>query len=173
MVFSTKPITNDMRRSLSINVNNVTLDWVTDYKYLGIILDESLTFLKHIDYIANIIKRKVYLLRKIRSYISTSIAVILYKASILSYFDIGDIFYNSANINSLTKLQTLQNRALRCIYYNNSNLSTNELHVRAKLLRLQDRRDSNLAAFAHSYKLPCFELYVRIGIDYYGQMIQR
>lgn len=158
MILGMKPTNNEVRQFLSIKVNNIKLEWVSEYKYLGVILDESLTFLKHIDYITNIIKRKLYLFGKIRSYMSSDIAVILYKASILSYFDIGDLFYNSANKNSLTKLQTLQNKALRCIYHSDHRLSVRELHVRAKLLFLQDRRDSNLAAFAHCYKLPCFKL---------------
>lgn len=82
----------------------------------------------------------------------------LYKASILSYFDIGDVFYHSANKAPLAKRQTLQNKALRCIYLNNTGESTIELHIKSKLLTLEDRRKSNLAAIAHSWKLNCFDL---------------
>lgn len=61
-------------------------------------------------------------------------AQLLYKASILSFFDIGDIFYHSANKAPLAKLQSLQNKALRCIYLNDKQSSTIELHIKVKYL---------------------------------------
>lgn len=64
-------------------------------------IDESLKFEKHIDYIVNIIKQRIYLLNKIRNHVNTKKALLLYKSNILSYFDIGDLFYNSANKESL------------------------------------------------------------------------
>lgn len=106
MLFGKNTISDQTKQSLKIGVDNVTIDWVSDYQYLGIFLDES--FQKHIEYRSNSIKRKLNLFGKIRSYLTCNIAVILYK--ILSYFDVGDIFYNSACKNSLTKLQTLQNK---------------------------------------------------------------
>lgn len=50
----------------------------------------------------------------------------------------------------------LQNKALRCIYCNDNDSSTSELHIKAKLLTLQDRRNANLAATAHCQRLPCY-----------------
>lgn len=158
MIFSAKSVSDDFKDKNSITVAGTKLAYVNEYEYLGVILDECLTFQKHINYITNIINSKVYLFNKIRKYITCESALILYKASILSYFNIGDISYNSANKALLTKLQTLQNKSLRCIYHNEKNSNIMELHTKARLLTLEDRRKSNMATMAHSRKLSCFEL---------------
>lgn len=110
---------------------------------------------RNINYISSIINSKLYLFNKIRKYISCKTALILYKSSILSYFDVGD---NAANKTILSKLQVMQNKALRCIFCDITDCNTNELHVKANLLKLQDRRNANLATLAHSRRLDCFEL---------------
>lgn len=55
----------------------------------------------------------------------------IYKAMILPSYDIGDIFYDSANFK---KLQSLQNRALRVILKLPSRQNTKELHNKLSLL---------------------------------------
>lgn len=52
----------------------------------------------------------------------------------------------------------LLNKALRCIYNCDNDFSTQELHATAGRLQLQDRRNANIATFAHSRKLDCHEL---------------
>lgn len=141
---------------ICIKIKDHRFDVVNTYKYLGLVIDETLSFDNHIEYICGIIKGKIYLLNKIRKYINVKTALLLYKSSILSYFDIGDMFYNSAKKSLLAKLQIYQNKALRCIYYEDKGLSTRDLHVKAGLSMLQDRRDANLAAFAHARKLDCY-----------------
>lgn len=77
---------------------------------------------------------------------------------ILSYFDIGDIFYNSCNKTTLLKLQKLQNTALHCIYKCNYETPTSELHTKANLFLASDRRCLNLSAMAHKRGIPHFKI---------------
>lgn len=76
----------------------------------------------------------------------------------MSYFDIGDLFYSSGNQDQLKKLQTLQNKALHCVYVHDKTLSTFDLHKKAGLMYLQDRRNLNLTAFAHKANIDCYRL---------------
>lgn len=64
---------------------------------------------------------------------------------ILSYFDLGDVFYNSSSVRNLKSLQILQNKALKYIF-KNENYSTDEAHQKANLTQLRDRRLINLVA---------------------------
>lgn len=85
---------------------------------------------------------------------NTKIALLLFKTMILSYYDIGDIFYNSCTKSDLKKLQTLQNRALKIVYLKNSDHTIDSLHQKADLHTLQSRRNLNLVALVHSKKIP-------------------
>lgn len=77
---------------------------------------------------------------------------------ILSYYDIGEIFYDSCNKTALAKLQKLQNTALRCIFKCNYDTSIIELHSRANLVTARDRRCLNLCTTAHKREIPHFEI---------------
>lgn len=80
----------------------------------------------------------------------TKIALLLFKATILSYFDIGNLFYNSCSEADLQCLQTLKNKALRIIFTDHASMDLAVLHKRAGILKLQERRNINLIASSHS-----------------------
>lgn len=83
-----------------------------------------------------------YILKKIRPYLATEIALLLVKTCILPYYDIGDIFYNSSQKNLLNKLQVSLNNSLRTVYLKTKGEigSVDKMHTDAKLLKLVDRR---------------------------------
>lgn len=99
MIFSCKPtrLHDQLKNETKIMINNVPLETVHEYKYLSIILDERLTFTKHVNYIISMISNRLFTLKKIRQYINTDTALLLYKTMILSYFDLGDVFYDCCN----------------------------------------------------------------------------
>lgn len=127
-------------------------------KYLGVLLDERLDFNKHTSYLKGIIATRIYQLNKIRSYIDVSTALLLYKSIILSYFDSGDVFYNFVEMTVLKSFQVLQNGALHCILNGDRYSNMLELHKKANLTMLRDRRKLNLVAMAHDRNIPQFGL---------------
>lgn len=146
----------ELKKKLNINIQGITLEIVESYKYLGVLLDEKLTFAEHINYIINIIARKNYLLCKIRPCLNQKIALLLFKTCILPYVDIGDIFYNSGYKTLLNKLQTLQNKSLKIVYGKDTELSTDEMHAKSNLLKLESRRKVNLLKTAYKMKEESF-----------------
>ena len=71
----------------SVNFDNALLSNVTSYKYLGVDLDNDLSYKAavHNTYInAN---KKLFTLRKIRHYITQRISVLIYKQFILPILD--------------------------------------------------------------------------------------
>lgn len=75
---------------------------------------------------------------------------------ILNYFDIGDIFYDSCEKSLLTKMQTLENNALRCVYLSRTHMSIQKMHEEAGLLPLSDRRKLNQCTLAHKLNIKQF-----------------
>ena len=70
MCFGTQGRLTALRDDLTVSLNNETIDLVTEFKYLGIVLDKQLTFDKHVDYICRKIFVKIKMLGKVRQYIS-------------------------------------------------------------------------------------------------------
>ena len=63
------------------------------YKYLGFILDDQLNFNKHVTELSKIVAHKLYLLSRIRKYITKSASLNIFKTMVLSLIEYGDIIY--------------------------------------------------------------------------------
>ena len=112
MIFGTK---NQLRRTVlpKLKMKNQELNYVKTYKYLGIILDQSLSYNPQINETIKLTSHKVYQLSIIRKYLTKSAAITIYKSMILPYFDYGDLFLINANQQLLGKIQRIQNRGLK------------------------------------------------------------
>ena len=80
-------------RQPTLYINNTSIDFVHQYKYLGVILDSHLTFNKHLNNIIKITAHKINLLSKVRQYLTEFASITIYKTMILPYFDYGDILF--------------------------------------------------------------------------------
>lgn len=150
----TKDTHNSLKSTITINIGDEPLSSVSEYKYFGIYIDKFLNFHKHIVNLRGTINARIYSLSKGKYLMNTKTALLLFKTMILSYYDIGDLFYNSCTKLEIKKLQSLQNKALRIIYLDHSNYDTATLHQKAGLSTLQARRNLNLIRLVHSRKIP-------------------
>ena len=146
MVFGTKSMTKACKIQ-KIRINNTELDFVDSYKYLGIILDKSLTFNKHVQQCINRVSHKLFLLSKIRSYISEYMATTIYKTPIVPYLDYGDVLFINASRERLNKLQRLQNKCLRICLRTHPRTSVNQIHHLTRVSLLEARRKAHLRNF--------------------------
>ena len=85
-----------------LKMKNQELNYVKTYKYLRIILDQSLSYNPQINETIKLTSNKVYRLSIIRKYLTENAAITIYKSMILPYFDYGDVFLINAN-NSLAR----------------------------------------------------------------------
>ena len=80
-----------------ISLNNTVLEKVCSYKYLGFILDDQLNFNKHVKELTNLLTHKLYLLSRIRKYLTKRASVTIFKTMIISLIEYGDIIYAGTN----------------------------------------------------------------------------
>lgn len=127
-----------MTRSSNIKVciDSYNIEKASEYKYLGAIIDNKVKFNSFFKSIKQCICSRMITLRKVRYSLETKEALLLYKSKILPYYDIGDLFYDSANADQDRCLQTLQNKCIRIIYGSYSGLSTDVLHKKGNLLKV-------------------------------------
>ena len=118
------------------------------YRYLGTVIDSTLNGNQQQARLIQSLALKMCTIRKMRGFISENTALLLYKSTVLPIIDYNDIIYGILTKQQLTKLQRIQNRALRTIYWGKT-LSVKEMHDKANLDYLVDRRDSHLLSLMY------------------------
>ena len=67
------------------------------YKYLGMLLDATINYNCHLNSCLNLASYKIFLLLKIRKYITFEVANRICKTMILRIIEYGDILYDGSN----------------------------------------------------------------------------
>ena len=132
-------------------MGNENIQRVQQFTYLGIVLDEPLSFEKHAKETINKTSTKILQLRKIRQYITEKAATLIYKNMILPIVEYGDIYIHSTTHDTKKKIQTLQNKALKCARGKDKRYDTQLLHKEASIATLRDRRKLHL--LQHMYQI--------------------
>ena len=128
---------------IAVKIGNVVLKEVDSYKYLGTTLDATLTLNQQMARLNQQLAIKLNTFRKLRKNISENTAILIYKSNILPIIDYNDIVYSLLTSAQQTKLQRVQNRALRTVFLGQK-LSVEDMHVRAKIDFLCDRQQQHL-----------------------------
>ena len=139
-------------KNISLRINNVQIQCVPNYKYLGFKLDPVLSFSNHISTLLSTIAHKAYILSRIRRFITEYSALRIYKAMLLPYFDYADIVYDKARQSDLDKLQRVQNKSLKICLLANSKTDTDFVHTHARTPKLCNRRKVHLRNFMFTQK---------------------
>ena len=139
-------------KNTNVRLKNVRLKLVPSYKYLGFNLDPTLSYKTHIASVIGCVQHKLYMLSKIKRYLNTEVAILLYKSMLLPYLDYADVIFSNANTTELDKLQRLQNRCLRLCLGQQRLYSTDRAHKEAGVNFLQDRRRAHVLNFMYLRK---------------------
>ena len=136
-------------KNLKVSLLDTEIQQVPSYKYLGVTLDNSLTFNLQIQQTMNKVSHKLYIISKIRKFLTTKSSILIYKTMILPYFDYGDIVYMFASKNELNKLERLQERCINICTrtYGRDNISN--IRAEHKLPTLEKRRKCHINNFMY------------------------
>ena len=93
MVFGSNYTVNKVD-NINLNVGSTQIELVKKYKYLGVVLDNTLTFSEHVKYLKGKIVGRIKMLGKLRPLVGQEIALSLYKSLILPVLDYADVVYD-------------------------------------------------------------------------------
>ena len=118
-------------------------------KYLGVILDDELSFNDHINYIHTKATNKLGILRKSRDFLDKKTSLLLYQSLVLPHFDYCDTTYGCTSTVNLNKLQLVQNSACRTVLRCGKREPIANMHKDLNILTLEIRRKLHLSMDCH------------------------
>ena len=152
MVFGSPQKLKDLP-PLELKLDDVLLHAVTSYKYLGMTLDSQLNYNLHVNKLISLVSSKLKLFQRMRTFLSVRAAIMVYKGTILPLLEYGDVFLSATSVKNRKKLQTLQNKGLRCALNKGIETGSEDLHSEANLLKLHYRREQHLLNYMYDWSL--------------------
>ena len=135
-----------------LKIGNDSIEKRTCIKFLGIHLDEKLTWNYHIKICRSKIAGSIYAINRIKHLISQKYLRTLYFSMIYPYLSYGIILWGSAYNVHKTKLITMQKRAIRIIAGAKYNDHTQPLFYRHHVLKMNDVYQNEVAKIIFRFK---------------------
>ena len=119
---------------------------VNHTKSLGLLIDDRLSWDRHVDeYLCKKVASAIGALKRARPFVTQAVAVQIYKALILPYFDYCSVVWDGLSSRLVDKVQKLQNRAARVILRASFDTSSCDLRNRLQWDSLCVRRKKQKA----------------------------
>ena len=134
---------------LNIKVCADIIDRKSSCKFLGIILDEKLTWSEHIKHIRSKLSRSLFIMNSGRNVIDTKYLKILYDSLIQSYISYGILLWGGTYSTYLKSIQVCQKKAIRCVYKTVYNAHTGPLFQQSRSLNVSQLYKLNVGKFMY------------------------
>ena len=135
----------------SIILDETPLEKVSSIKFLGITVDNKLSWKIHIGNIIKTISRNTGIINRLKSFLPPSSLLTLYSSLILPYFNYGILTWGNTHQTLLDKLLVQQKRALRVICNTSSRTHTDPLFSKLKILKINDLYKFQLGQFMYNF----------------------
>lgn len=129
-------------------INNVVIERVDKFNFLGITIDEHMTFKSHANKIATKIACTIGTMKRLKHILPITILKTLYNSLILPHLTYGIILWG----RNLKRINKLQKWALRTITNAKYNAHTEPILKRLKLLKVTDIYRLTAIKIMHKYK---------------------
>lgn len=120
-----------------LTINNTPIRRSQKEKYLGLWLDEKLTWGAHIDHVRNKLKPILGSLRKVSHFIPQNARTILYNSLVKSNLQYLIEVWGSASGTALKDLQILQNKIIKVLYHLNFYTQTKLVYKKTKIFNIE------------------------------------
>ena len=130
---------------LDLLLNNIKIEQVSNFTFLGIILDTSLSWKCHTKMIAIKISKIIGILHKLKYIFSKEILLIIYKSLIVPHLKNGLLLWGV----NLKDIFLFQKKAIRLVTHNSYTSHTEPMFKEKRLLNLADMFILNKLKFLH------------------------
>ena len=134
MIYHTKKRKRN-NADINVKINNCNIGQVCKVKFLGVWMDEQLTWKSHIIYISNKISKVIGILKKVRQSVSSKVLRNLYYALVYPYYTYCNITWACNYKSNLDCLVKLQKKIVRVISFSEYNAHTDQLFIDYNIMK--------------------------------------
>ena len=151
------PKLNRASNNITVAINSTPIEVVKEAKYLGITIDNKLTFGSQIEYLESKLSRAVGIISKLKHFFPSSVLLKLYYALFHSNLLYGLLIWHNTYSTYTNKISRLQNKAIKMIANSKRTDKCAPIYEKLKILQLHDLHIYETATFMHKFhnnKLP-------------------
>ena len=144
-------------RQKKVNVNvpltleNTVIKQVTETKFLGVLIDQHLSWKPHIDFVSKQISESVRIIAKARFYLSSQTLMTLYYSLVYPFLTYCNVAWSSTYCSNLNCIYLLKKRLVRLITKAHYLANTVPLFSQLKVLDMFSINSFSVATFMYSY----------------------
>ena len=128
---------------INISINNSDIERVSQFTFLGIVLDETLSWKNHITMITNKLSRINGVLHRLKFIFPKNILLTIYISLFMPHINYGSLVWG----NNFEAISKLQKRAIRTIIHSHYIAHSEPLLKQLNLLKVKDMIDLKLLNF--------------------------
>ena len=140
-----------LNQNMNVIIDESIITRVKDCKFLGVIIDENLTWMKHINLVTSKISKNIVVMHKLSYYLYTDAIKCLYYTLVYPYIHYGNIVWANNYPSKLSRIVLLQKRAVRIIAKVGYRESTAEIFKELKLLRVDQINELEISILMFKY----------------------
>ena len=150
MLFETHNKTKKYNNRFKLRLDNVEISHVDAYKFLGLTVDQSLTWNNHINDLSKKCSSSIGILNKVKNFLQEPALLSLYNTLILSHINYGITAWNSVGVSAKNRLH-IQKRALRAVSHSEFRSHSKLLFIKYNQLNIDDLCTLNIGTFMYKY----------------------
>ncbi len=136
----------------NISIDNITIKRVRSTKYLGVTLDENLSWNEHTEILSKTLMKIANSFKLIKNHVPTKNKMPLYFAYIFSRIQYGIEVFGNTTQKNLKKIQKQQNRAVKILFNKDYFTPTKKLHHDLNMLQIRDIYKLYLLKFTYKHQ---------------------
>ena len=134
---------------VNIKIDDKNIDQVTSTKFLGVIINENLTWSDHINVLLNKTNKSLGVIRKLSRTLPDDVLFTLYNTLIKPYLEYCNIAWATNNTVDFNNLSRMQKKAVRIITHSKWNSHSAPLFKEKGILTLRDMHTLQIAMFVY------------------------
>ena len=148
MLFSNIHSPSDMT---DIYMNNLKIEFASSIRFLGVLIDDKLKFVEHIDNILQKISKNIGILYRLRQFMPVHGLIMIYRSLVECYLNYCILIYGNTYQSHINRIEVAQRKCLRVISnlppYAHSNPIFSNLHI----LKFNDIYRYNLGIYMYKH----------------------
>ena len=153
--------------SIKLTINNQSIETVPQFSFLGILLDENLSWKNHINMVTNKLSRLIGVLHRLKYIFPLHILHTLYNSLFVPHINYGSLVWGT----HIEQLEKVQKKAVRIITQSSYRAHSEPLLKSLNLLNVKDMFSMKLLKFLHKLAHNELPSYFNVYLPYLQKIV--